>query len=334
MGGIVSRGGAVMTSKMVKSLVDLAPSSLTIMAATVATYTLNNHFLKLGPVLSSSIIGLLSALFLPSPKLALAALCGSFAGMAKTAVIPAATAGVGPSLLLGLNCAFFAALFDRQKWLVGVGGRLGFIAQCACTFQFLMSSFLFPPSWSPSAGAALMGRPFPDVFSLMRGLPRVALFTAVGAFAMRSWKDQFASHSRRLSSPTAAVGGTGLLAASILPASLAGPVFCGSFVAMAAPDKVPDAVGLLGASLLAGVAQQCMAGLMLGGWGGKLGTAALVGVLAYMGLQKMMPVEENVSGDGGASVTVPTVNVRSVVPQNDNVSIEEQPKKKLSKVGS
>lgn len=150
---------------------------------------------------------------------------------------------------------------------------------------------------------------------------------------MTSWKDQFASYSQRLSTSVAAVGGTGLLASLLLPASLAGPVFCGSFVAMAAPDKVPNATALLGASLLAGVAQQCMAGVMLGGWGGKLGTAALVGVLAYIGLQKMMPVED-VSGDGGASVTVPVMNVRSVVEQNDNVSKEEQPKKKLSKVGS
>jgi hypothetical protein len=67
------------------------------------------------------VTGLLATLVLPK-KLALAALCGSFAGMAKTAVIP----GVGAGLLLGAICAGIVALFDKKKWLIKVGGRLGF----------------------------------------------------------------------------------------------------------------------------------------------------------------------------------------------------------------
>mmetsp|Transcript_16880 Transcript_16880/g.21066 ORF Transcript_16880/g.21066 Transcript_16880/m.21066 type:complete len:342 (-) Transcript_16880:223-1248(-) len=103
--------------RILNTVLSAAPSAITITAATMATFALNNYFLKLGPVLSSSVIGLLSAIVLP-PKLALAALCGSFAGMAKTAVIP----GVAPSAALGFICALTMSLFDK-KILAGRGRR-------------------------------------------------------------------------------------------------------------------------------------------------------------------------------------------------------------------
>ena len=205
--------------------------AVTITAATAFTYALNN-FYNLGPILASSITALLSAMIL-SEKLALAATCGSFVGMAKMAVIPASGA-----VVLGATCASMMALFDSKKWLLGVGGRLGFIAQCACTFQFIISClFMTPP-----ASAGLVGT-YPSIGKLIKPLPSVAFFTAAGAFFMSIWKQVLSEQMKkpnnseietnlyqRLSGSCAAVGATGLLAALALPAAAAGPAFCGSFI--------------------------------------------------------------------------------------------------------
>ena len=258
-----------------------APAS--VFAGTVLTYWLNN-VQGLGPILSSSVTCVVSALLLPE-KLALASVCGSFAGMAKPTVIESST-------YLGLMCAFMMALFDKQKWLIGVGGRLGFIAQCACTSLFLIVTAAGSP---PKPPAALYGK-YPDVTKLLSGLPSVCTSTTVGALFMSFWKEFFANLTKkdyneavrplfkRLSTSSAAVGVTGLLAAAFLKPSLAGAAFCGSFIAMSSPARLETYGALIGASIVGGLSQQMLAGVLLGGWGGKLGAGALFGVLGCMAL--------------------------------------------------
>ena len=228
-----SNRGTESVIKAVSSIIksESVHTAVTITAAATFTYALNN-FYNLGPIRASSITALLAAMIL-SEKLALAATCGSFAGMAKMAVIPTLA-----SVILGLTCTSMMILFDRQKWFLGVGGRLGFIAQCACTFQFIISSLFL----TPSSSAELIGT-YPSIIELLKPLPSVALFTAAGAFFMSMWKQIMAEHTRRprnteiesniyqrLSGSCAAVGGTGLLATLALPAAAAGPAFCGSFI--------------------------------------------------------------------------------------------------------
>ncbi len=107
--------------------------ALSVTAATILTYTLHNELkVTLNPVLSSGIVSITSTILLPE-KLALAALCGSFAGMAKTSVVPT----VWAAALLGVTCAAILAIFDRMEWFIGYGGRLGFVSQIACTLFFL-----------------------------------------------------------------------------------------------------------------------------------------------------------------------------------------------------
>jgi hypothetical protein len=258
-------------------------SAASVFGGTVLTFVLSN-LLSLGPVQASSVTALFATLVLPE-KLALAALCGSFAGMAKNAVIP----GVSASLVLGVVCAGMMAWFDKRKWLIGVGGRLGFIAQCACTSQFLVSSLFL----TPSPPAALIGA-YPGIGKLLSRLPSVSLFTTVGALFMTFWKealtrkaknkgssDVMNSLYKRMSNSVAAVGATGLIASILFPASIAGPAFCGSFIAMSSPAKLERYGALVGASLMGGACQQMLSGVLLGGWGGKLGTASLLGVLGY-----------------------------------------------------
>ena len=262
----------------------------TVFAATVLTFALNN-FAAFGPILASGFTALTSALLLPE-KFALAALCGSFAGMARTAVIPSVTA----SMALGVLSAAAMTLFNWKSWLIGMGGRLGFIAQCACTTQFLVSMLFI----KPGSSAALVGS-YPRVGKLLWSTPAIAFFTVFGAFFMTYWKETIAEMAKnpqnseirstiykRLSTSVSAVAATGILGSLLLPPAAAGPAFCGSFIAMSAPSKLPTYGAMLGAALLGGIWQQSLAGVLVGGWGGKLGTAALLGVLSYSKLENMV----------------------------------------------
>jgi hypothetical protein len=257
-------------------------AAASVLGGTVLTFALNN-LLSLGPVKASSVTALVATLVLPE-KLALAALCGSFAGMATVSVIP----GVSASVVLGGVCAGTMALFDRKKWLIGVGGRLGFIAQCACTSQFLVSSYFY----TPASSVKLIGA-YPGIGQLLSQLAPISFFTVAGALFMRLWKESLTKKSKikpssaivdslfkRLSTSVAAVGATGLVA-SLFPPSIAGPAFCGSFIAMSSPAKLETYGSLVGASVMGGVSQLILAGALLGGWGGKLGTASLLGVILY-----------------------------------------------------
>lgn len=197
----------------------LAAKTSAVVAATVATYALHNQLTAMGPVQASGIVALASTLLLPE-KLALAALCGSFAGMAKAAVVPTLfSAG-----LLGVVCAGVLGLFDRKKWLIGFGGRLGFISQCACTLQFLVCKY-GQKAWQASEvlGATLGTTASTAMladFSLYESMtlcqiktqvPTVVLSTVGGALFMRLWKHLTAKLPNKVSNSVAAVGMTGLL---------------------------------------------------------------------------------------------------------------------------
>jgi hypothetical protein len=276
---------------------------------TVLTFVLNNVY-QLGPVQASGFTSLFVCLVLPE-KLAIAAACGSFAGMAKTTVID----GVFASMILGIICAVMMLLFDEQKWLIGVGGRLGFIAQCACTTQVIIAS-LFR---GPSDAAKIVGS-YPGIKKLLFDLPSVSLYTVVGAVFMKVWKEILARLSKhttvlesvykRLSTTVGAVGATGLIATLLSPASVAGPVFCGSFIAMSSQARIRSGSELVGASILGGVSQQLLTGFLLGGWGGKLGTASLMGVLLY---NILLEIKDKVSAQFKKPATSPTM-YRSMHP--------------------
>jgi hypothetical protein len=265
-------------------------------AGTFFTYALHTQLTNMGPVQASGIVAIASTLLLP-PQLALGALCGSFAGMAKTAVIPTLfSAG-----LLGILCSALLTLFDKKAWLIGVGGRLGFISQCACTLQFLILKYGQKVWQASEKMQSMLGSTAPAAviadFSLYEQMtltqikaqvPPLVVFTVGGALFMRLFMHlgkQF-ELPNKVSNSVAAVGTTGLLGGMYLSPSIAGPAFCGSFVSMASPAVLPNLITLILASVLAGISQLGLTGLLLGGWGGKLGTSAFLGVFGYRILTK------------------------------------------------
>ena len=311
------RSGVSTTQKVVTSIETQVVTA--VLLGTLSTFLLNNYpitkVLDQGPIVASGLVGLLSSalLFNNNLPLSIATFCGSFAGMAKLAVIPT----VWPdAVVLGLVCASLLRLFDHQKWLVGKGGRLGFIAQVACTLHFIVSSrILRPATTSVESPASLVAYgklqlAMPTIRKLLSELAVSIIFTVAGALLMTIWKEymmqiggenknaerdsgsggsspnpKIKTLCRRLSSSVAASSVTGLLSAVALPSTMAGPIYCGSFVAMSSPEQLKTYGSMIASSALAGIWQIAMSGVLLGGWGGKLGTAALLGVASYKGLQ-------------------------------------------------
>lgn len=263
-----------------------------VVTATMCTYYLHNVY-RMTPVHASAFVSLISSVLLPE-KLALAALCGSFAGMAKMAVIPTlySTCLLDSALLLGILCALMLGLFDNKGWLVGKGGRLGTVAQCACTLQFIAYRYgknvlkLNLKVGRPRTAAALTDFSLYQQVSVREQLVPLVLYSVAGALFMRTWKYLTSKLPKRLCNTVGAVGISGLVASYTLPPTAAGAAFCGSFVAMSNSYTLPSTVALILASALAGASQLGLTGVLLGGWGGKLGTAALLGVLAYQVLTK------------------------------------------------
>lgn len=104
---------------------------LTASAAGTLSYGISNKFKK-GPVFGSSIITLVAGIILPvlfpeiGGKLAAAAACASYAGMAATKLIPST---LEMSLISALSGVM---LLIASNAYVGIGGRLGTIAALAC----------------------------------------------------------------------------------------------------------------------------------------------------------------------------------------------------------
>mmetsp|Transcript_46644 Transcript_46644/g.134337 ORF Transcript_46644/g.134337 Transcript_46644/m.134337 type:complete len:362 (-) Transcript_46644:1617-2702(-) len=258
---------------------------------TILTFALNNH-LSLGPIKASCTVGLLAALTLEE-KSALGAFLGSFAGMARLPVIPSFTAAI----LLGLLSAAMMTLCDNKRWFIGLGGRLGFIAQVSCTTQYLLSRII----GRPNTGAALIGKSSQPIGHQI--IP-TCLATIFGALLVSAWKEavlglakatnlqgKWKTLSDRLSTSVAAASVTGGMM-SFFPVALAGPAYCGAFVAMSSPQKIETYGGLVGASACAGFVQVLLAATLIGGWGGKLGTAAFLGVVVYRSVMKQLPLRD------------------------------------------
>jgi hypothetical protein len=274
-------------------------SAVAAFIGTSITFLLNNQY-GLNPIKASTIVGLFGSLIVQ--KLGLAIFCGSFAGMASTAVISCCpTSSVWKAgTLLGLLCSSLLTIFNKFQLLQGIGGRLGFIAQCSCTIQYILISLVVnkksPFTTNEDAAKLIGGYAFPKI-EILKELPPVCLYTVVGALFMSFWKEKMIERQsntnnsskgplattiyERLSNSVTAASITGLIASLLLKPSIAGPIYCGSFIAMSSPTTIQTYGGLVGASIMGGICQQAMTGILIGGWGGKLGTAALLGVISY-----------------------------------------------------
>uniref|UniRef100_A0A7S4AY79 Uncharacterized protein n=1 Tax=Chrysotila carterae TaxID=13221 RepID=A0A7S4AY79_CHRCT len=256
-----------------------------VVSGALATWALHNRiYASLGPVAASSVVGLLSGVLLPTP-LALAAYCGSFSGMATVAVVPTLPVATASAVA----CAAMLRQIASRGWLVGMGGRLGLLAQLGCTLLFcslkLLSAFGVVGDFTPLASCSLFD---PAVYGRTRSslLGWALSGSLLGAFGTRLWQHIF-KQAPRLSNSVTATTSVTLLACLALPKAIHGPVFAGAFVAMSSAQVLADRAQLALAAVACAFCQVLLAGVFNGGWAGKLGTCSFLGVALAKGLRHL-----------------------------------------------
>ncbi len=239
-----------------------APNAAAVLFGALATFWLSVG-LDLGPVLGSSLVGVVAAACLK--PWAAAMFCGSFVGMASLQVYGYPCIAIAGSIAGGVYVA-------ARHVFGGFGGKLGTTAWAGCVFATLVTG-------RPLLTGAVPGW---DV-----GLPLVA-YCVAGA-----WGTYMLS-LRCGQGPVMASGLVGLAAGLMLPAlhgaqlggTLAVGVFCASFAGMSGTHRIGRAAWMVPAGVLCALAFM-YSSPYLGGGGGKLGTIAFGAVLGLRGLVRI-----------------------------------------------
>lgn len=232
-----------------------AADAAAVAAAGPLTYALSVS-LGQGPVVASALVGLLAALTVGEQ--AAPAYCGSFVGMASTAVFPALAPVAAASLVAALVYVLSKRVFQ------GFGGKLGTTAFLGCGAVVLPSSYSYaagvpvaPTTALAAITAATVGALAAFLLAVRLGHGAVVGSAAVGLVA------------GLLSPPTLGPALGGVVAAA---------AFAGSFVGMVSETRLPSlalvgVAGVVSGLVYVGVAPH------FGGSGGKLGTIAFTACL-------------------------------------------------------
>jgi hypothetical protein len=232
-----------------------AADALAVGLAGPLTYALSIS-LELGPVVASALVGLLAALTVGDQ--AAPAYCGTFVGMASTAVFPTVLPVVAASVVAAVVFVLAKRVFN------GFGGKLGTTAFLGC------GAVVVPSSYTYAAGSTLAPTP--------AGAAVVAATAgALAAFVLSVHYDYGAVVG------SAVVGlVAGLLAPPAFGVALGGTVaaaaFAGSFVGMVSETRLPS-LALVGLAGLVSGAVFVGLSPVFAGSGGKLGTIAFTACL-------------------------------------------------------
>lgn len=273
-------------------------------AVTIASVVLTwyaHHSKKCSPILASAAVSLIASL--ASPGLGQASNCASFAGMSSNVIL---VDGWGAALSLGvLTSILFEVFIHYGKLLLGIGGRLGFVA-------FIANNAL----------ALLRGN---DIYSKgavapvsLSALVSTSLYTGLGSVSTIVLRE-----ASPVSDPVRASAVVGLLAALLAGChpyytnASALSIYAGSFAGMSSPSRLlkgfvlieptlpsstnsnkitMSSLALLSIFALAGVIGGIYSDILtkMGlwaappGWGGKAGFTSMLGVLTCRLVSKLI----------------------------------------------
>lgn len=234
-----------------------------------------NHYLNLGPVIASSLVGLLGVVILK--KFQIPIYCGSFVGMASLGVLT----NYG-GIMLAASLSGFLFLIAGNVF-IGFGGKLGAIAYFGTFLAAVLTGGIYDTVQ-------------PDLVVLDYRLVVYFSLAAVMTYVI---------NKRSLYGAVASSALVGLLFGILIPffhdtsaGFLAVGAFCGSFVGMSAVRRLKNNVQVLVAGLIGSLifiyTQYYFIGL-----GGKLGAMALVASIATAGIfdfiQSKRPSDEGLS---------------------------------------
>ncbi len=233
-----------------------------VLIGALAAYSIS-HDMGLGPVVASSLVGILA--FVVFPDYSVAAYCGSFVGMTSNTLL-------FNWFEVGLAGSLAGVIFVLTKDIfTGVGGKLGTIALigtsviCTC----LNRDFILLPIGDWGTNAAIIA---------------VSMIATPLTYYLNVNK----KHGPVLASSIVGLAG-GLILPALFPQTgptLAVVAICASFAGMASKARCPNFWHILIIAFFAGVVF-VFSTPTLGGAGGKLGTIAFSAVLATCGLRKI-----------------------------------------------
>ena len=278
-----SPSGRLPMSPKVLNGVNALKRPLAVGTGTLSAWLLQSNWKLASPLVAAVVVGLTSAPLSPLAAYQAPLYCGAFAGTTSIGIVK------GPSTMVALAviCAAMFETFERKKLFPGKGGRLG---MCATTSSSILT-LLCGKTKLKKEGAALVGKILAWL-SATASNPTVSL-VGTGQLTVRTCTPAFAAASsgavlstflrRRGWGPVPASALCGALGTLGMGGAAGGLFYMGSFIGMSAnandPEKAPYATQMLAANLAA-FFFLAFGQYVLGGVGGKLGAAALCGVLA------------------------------------------------------
>jgi hypothetical protein len=236
-----------------------------VLISTFTTFTLSND-LGVGPILASSIVGIIGSVFLR--RFMVPIFSGTFVGMISGEIIN----HYGKLFIAAVIAAILFILFKR--FFEGVGGKLGTIAFCGGLFIIFVTGERLISENLPSNNVSLT----------------VIFCTVVGTLGTYSLNHRFKL------GPVLASGLVGILGGLFfrflypeLAGILTAAIYSSSFVGMSSEHRFPNISALVLAGLVVGVVF-IMSIPYFGGVGGKIGTVAFVSSLSVEGVFQLKTV--------------------------------------------
>jgi hypothetical protein len=251
---------------------------LAVATGTLSAWLLQSNWKLASPLVAAVVVGLTSAPLSPLAAFQAPLYCGAFAGTTSLCIVK------DPGTMLGLAviCATMFETFERKKLFPGKGGRLGMCATLSSALLTLLCGKMHlrkeVGAFFAKVAAWLTAVAADPSLVVGAGQLCVPAFVAASSGAVIS-----TALRRRGWAPVSASALCGALGTLGIGGGTGGLFYMGSFIGMSAnandKEAAPFVTQILAANLAA-LFFLAFGQFVLAGVGGKLGAAALLGVLA------------------------------------------------------
>lgn len=269
-----------------------------VLLGTTSAWLLQQNWNLASPLVAAATVGFASSPVSPLKGYQAPLYCGAFAGTTSIGIVHEPRIALG----LALITATMFETFERKKLFPGRGGRLGMCATISSTILTLLSGRLdvFTELKALFVRITTEIMTAPDFFNLAaKTVPGISNIV-VPSFTLASLGAIVSTFLRRKGlGPVPSSAICGLIGTLFIKGSVGGLFYMGSFIGMSADANDAAAVDYPSQVLAAILATSFFLGLgqyILAGVGGKLGAAALCGVLASSSIIRKAAVRERLVG--------------------------------------
>lgn len=286
------------TTKTMLEKLEVLKRPAAVFAGTTSAWLLQQNWNLASPLVAAATVGFCSTPMSPLKAYQAPLYCGAFAGTTSIGIV------TDPRIALGLACitSIMFETFERKKLFPGRGGRLGMCATLSSTILTLLNGRLNVPKELIAYFGNIFGQvaASPDALSIATNVMPGITNTVLPSFVIASFGAVLSTFMRRRGlGPVPSSAICGLLGTTYIRGSLGGLFYMGSFIGMSADANDSSQVdyrrqilaAILSTTFFLGLGQYILAGV-----GGKLGAAALLGVLSSSSLLRRAAIREKFVG--------------------------------------